>query len=369
MMTRGLGLIVCALLVARIDAQDVHLTWRGEPLTGESLAQAPTAVRRAIAAWSGFAATTGGRMVLSEDRRTLLVLGAAHLRKLEHKELREVDSRVRMIDQTSTIGDGALPNWPADAVPCVLVGVRSAHYRTLLDHLAVLDPRLADWAASAARQVAGFVLTEPLVGAWIEDPPGVAEWQPHNEMVHRAMQLQVRGRVGDLPAWLTLGMAWHAEDMVCRSIYCFPYRDGFVSVGTHSDWGLWLANEFKKGKRKSKGQPEGITLEEFAMWQPGVSSGEFDATKALLAFGFTRFLLHEHGPRLAPVLVSIREELERGRITWISANEWTTNPGYQLPAAEQLRLLSVLDPKVLDGATEFLRKKLANRRGTRTARR
>ncbi|MGE0142354.1 MAG: hypothetical protein AB7I19_03765 [Planctomycetota bacterium] len=369
MKTLSLGLIVCAWMTAQAGAQSVHLTWRGKPMSAELLAEAPESVRQSVAAWSQFTAATGGRMVLSEDCHTLLVLSAAHLRKQEHKELREVDSRVRMLDQTSAIGEVALPRWTAAAVPAVLVGVRSAHYRALLDHVAALDPRLADWAASAARHVAGFVLTEPLVGAWIEDPQGVEEWQPDNEMVHRAMQLQVRGRVGDLPAWLTLGMAWHAEDMVCRSIYCFPYRDGFVSVGTHSDWGLWLANEFKKGKRKSKGQPERITLEEFAMWQPGVSTGEFDATKAFLAFGFARFLLSEHGPRLAPVLVSIREEQERGRVTWISANEWTTNPGYQLPVADQLRLLSGLDPDLLDAATEFLRKKLANRRVVRTARR
>ena len=47
---------------------------------------------------------------------------------------------------------------------------------------------------------------------------------------------------------------------------------------------------------------------------------------------------------------------------WISANEWTTNPDYQVPVNEQRALLEEVDAEFLAKVTEFFQRKGANER-------
>lgn len=351
-----------SLSLATLSAQDPALTWRGEPLEVAALASAVPSAEASIRAWLPFAAEHGYRLVLADDARTVLVLSPTCARKNIKKEHREVDVMLGLLRESAAVADRFLAPWAEGEAPAVIVCVRTEHYRPLLAHVASLDPRLKEWSESAGRAVAGFILSEPFVGAWIEDPTGVEEWYPYNELVHRATQLQLRGRAGELPAWLLLGLAWHVEDTVCKSVYCFPYRNGFVSVGAHTDWGLWLANEFKKGRREKGGKPALLSIDEFATWRPGSVAGEFEESKAYLSFGVARFLADEHPEKFREVLAAFDAAIEKGRVTWISANEWTTNPDFQLTSDEQLATLQGLGDDVLDRATEFFRGKKANER-------
>ena len=350
-------------------AQDATITWKEEQHTTAELAQWP-GVAETAAAWSPFAEAHGYRLVLDPDARVLLVLSDTYARDRSH-EHREVGVMLDLVAETSAAFARALePDGfeGADAsegvrpvAPVVVICAKSDDYPALLDHAAAIDERLTDWTSSAARRVAGFVLSDPLIAAWIEDPQGVSEWHPYNELVHRTAQLLIRQRHPNLPPWLLLGLAWHIEDEVRACIYCFPHRAGFVSAASHTDWGLWLANHFKKSRRRKNDKPADLGLAEFASWRPHAETDEFETGKAYVAFGVARYLACEH-PEALPALASkLDERITEGRQVWISATEWRLDTSFELPLDQQRALLEEVDPEITAKLARWFRAKKANR--------
>ena len=340
--------------------QEPIVTWRGEDRALAAVSDSIAAALPAVRAWSTFASENGCRLVLSDDARVLLVLCDSYARRGGKKENNDVEVMRALMRNTCAVTDKFLA--PAlGAEPIVVLGVRAATYPKLLAHLTKVDPRLESWASSAGASVNGFVLSEPLVAAWIEDPPGVDEWHAHNELVHRTAQLLIRRQSPQLPSWFLLGLAWHVEDTVQDSIYCFPYRSGFVSAGEHSDWGLTLANSFKPARRKKDGKDAVLSVQEFADWSPG-GGDDFTAGRAYVAFGVARYLAHEKPTAVQDLAAKFSAAIAKGSKVWTSATEWKVVPNYQVPAAEQLKMLNAVESDLLAKVTEYFQKKKANDR-------
>jgi hypothetical protein len=355
--TRGALLL---LLCAGSGAQEGVLTWRGRDLPSADVAAECPGALPALRQWSGFASRHGYRLVLADDGDVLLVLSASYARPRSDREHREVDVFVKRLAQTTATVRRFVPPPPAGP-PLVVVAVRNDDYGALLEHVRAQHAALSDWTKAAAATVAGFVLSEPLLAAWIEDPPGVEEWQPTNELVHRTAQLLIRQHAPDVPAWLLLGLGWHVEDAVQGSIYCFPHRSGFVSIDAHTDWGLWLANNFKKSRRKAAKRQPVLEITEFADWRPR-QDDEFATGKAYLAFGVARYLAHEHPKKLDALLITLGEMTAKGRKVWISETEWKLDPEFQPPLLGQLVFLEAIQPDFLTEVTTWFLQKKANRR-------
>lgn len=355
---------LCAVLLAAAPSdllgQGPIVTWRGEDRSLDAVTSDVAAASAIVKAWLPFASENGCRLVLSDDARVLLVLCDSYARRGDKKENNDVDVMRGLLRSTCAATDRVIPP-VAGAEPVVVLGVRAASYPKLLDHVAKVDPRLKAWASSAGAAVNGFVLSEPLVGAWVDDPPGVDEWHAHNEVVHRTAQLLVRRRAPQLPSWFLLGLAWHVEDTVQGSVYCFPYRSGFVSACEHTDWGLTLANNFKPGRRKKDGKEPVLSIQEFADWSPG-GADDFTGGRAYVAFGVARYLAHEKTTAVQDLAAKFTAAIEKGSKVWTSATEWKVVPDYKVPVAEQLAMLSAVEADLLTKVTDYFQKKKANER-------
>jgi hypothetical protein len=209
----------------------------------------------------------------------------------------------------------------------VVAGVRQADYAAIVGAVAAQNAALGPWAEATALTRSGFVLGKPLVGVWIEDPPQTEEWNPESELVHRvACELLLR-HAALLPAWLQLGLTWHVEERVMRSIYCFPYQTGFVSIYDHTDWHTALIQMFKTRKRSP------FELEEAAIWNP---RDGFDKTRAYLVFGVARYLADYAPESIAPLLRDLDAQITEKRKVPTGEHTWDTDPDYQLPVQDQL---------------------------------
>jgi hypothetical protein len=339
------------------------VSWKGQEVPiAEIEKHAPPAARTA-AAWLPLAAAANYRLVLSDDRQVLLVLNARYERRSARTERPDVKKLLALVDTTIAVTDALLGRQDEDAPPAVVVAALGPDYERILAQVATIDPRLRSWAATSARSVTGFALSEPLVAAWLDDGVGQGEWDPLNELVHRTTQLLARRRAPQLPPWFVLGLAWHVEDSVRGGIYCFPHRDGFVWAAEHGDWGKRLASEFKPSRRKSAELPAVLSIEEIAGWDPMQDPGEFDTSRACVAFGIVRYLASSNPESVGTVARAFDEAIRDGWKVTISEIEWTTDPNYRLPAGRQLEILESVDPDFLTHVTDaFVRKKLGQGR-------
>jgi hypothetical protein len=350
-----------AVFMSSLPAQATDAVWRGNSVATEALASAQPAAAAALRAWSGFAGPRGYRLVLADDGDTLLVLSGTYARRKPKKEHNDVEVMLKAVRGAAACVQRCVAP-PAAAPPVVVACVKTVDYPALLQFVAGLDARNQEWCQRTATTVAGFVLSQPLVAAWIEDPSGVDEWHPVNELVHRTAQLLLRRHAGRLPDWFVLGFGWHVEDTVLQSIYCFPHRASFVSAAEHTDWGLLLAHRFKKGRREESGLPPLLTIEELADWRPAADEEWTPANGSMLAFGLVRYLAHERPAAVLPFAQQCHAAIEKGSIVKLSEHEWTTNPAFMIPARQQLELLEPHCPNVLAAATAWLQAKKANER-------
>ena len=133
-------------------------------------------------------------------------------------------------------------------------------------------------------------------------------------------------RYGRLPFWLETGLAWHFEYEVQQSIYCYPYRDGFVSITEHGGWDAVLKREFRRRKR------EPLRLEEFADWE----RGRFDDARAARSWGLVRFLATHHPEAVPAVLADLAALVREGGRVVHADGSWERIPGYEPPLEAQL---------------------------------
>lgn len=350
------------------DAATVR--WKGQSVSTATLpAEFPSGAVSAIETWAPWARAHRYRLELDASGRALLVhpdgTSSGRWMKMVDGALRLLDERLPAParaagapdaapepggssdatpedpERPSTGGrsldevlQGKTEQWGAGTVPLdtatiVMFTLRDDEdYAALLATLVEVAPYLAPWASTATR-FPGFALEEPLAGAVVLGAGGQEEWDPENEVLHRVAELSLLRRFGRMPYWVLQGWGWHAELAVQRSIYCFPYRSGFVGIGEHGGWDKVLKQRWSAAER--------------TLAMPDVAAlvrGRWDDTSAQHAWGAIAFLVRWHGAELPKILDELREAWDRGSRRDLGENRWERIVGYEVPHAEQLAILA-----------------------------
>jgi hypothetical protein len=250
----------------------------------------------------------------------------------------------------STVAAPVITTWGAQGQPLdtetivLFVLTDQDDFESLLKDLAGRFPFLAAWSAEA-KALHGFVLGEPLAGAYLERPEGVEEWNPENELVNRLARLCLLRRFGDLPNWFVQGYAWHAELALLGAVYCFPWRDEFVWATEHTGWHDIVKQRYLKARLKPN---------EFLGWK----RGKYLEPEAKASWATSEYLVAKEKklPELLDRLRVYREE--HGRIQE-NPSTWRRDLEYEIPLGEQHALLTeVLGPDYLEHATFYFRQEL-----------
>jgi hypothetical protein len=224
-------------------------------------------------------------------------------------------------------------------------------YADALGKVSAAFPFLAPWAEKA-KEDPGCLLLQPPFGGCVDSVAGMQEWNPDNEIVHRVAALAMYRRFGHQPFWVLLGVGWNVEWDVLKSIYAFPYRNGFVSVHEHGGWEADLKRKFI-----GRGKKQPLTIDELA----AIKRGSFEADDAARAWGTLRFLVSNYPketPRLLQEFQLQREKLGRkddpgGSAEWSS---WKIPADFELAAADQKPILEqIINPEALAQASAYFR--------------
>lgn len=362
------------------------VTWKGRAVDPAALpAELPASVSAALDDWRAWAVAQDYRFQIDSSGR--LVLAAHRTQSGLDKHLGAAEQALALLDKrvprvvagsgpASTAGaapkrDDVLPEdpeassagtgrswadvtaqdetqWGADARPLdsgtiVVFLLRDEREMVLLlDRLVESHPALSPWRAGAARHP-GFALEWPLVGAVVLGAAGQEEFDPSNELVHRVAELSLLRRAGRQPYWVLQGWAWHVELSVRKSLYCFPYRDGFVGVGEHSGWDRSLRSMWSKS-------PTALSMAEIA----ALRRGAWDDRAAKHAWGAITYVERFYPQRLPVLLEDFRAAWDLGSRRDLGAGRWERNVEFELAPQAQLELLRArLGPDVLDGITQF----------------
>jgi hypothetical protein len=332
--------------------------------------------------WHDWATQLKYKFVVSKDRRVLVMVPEErskpeHTLDLVEKALQRADQVVPPLEldkngtpnaapATPTTGGASGSNgaaqdapksgdrweWcaqdnPLDRDPIVFGLFRSpSEYSAALSFLGGQFPYLASWLEKGKRDP-GCILERPLFGACVDKYPGMQEWNPDNEVVHRVAQLVVRRRFGQQPVWVGLGVGWNVEFDVLKTIYCFPWRDGFVSVHEHGGWEPQLAKTFT---RRSK---DPLEMRELA----AITRGKFDVDDAAMAWGLVRYLTQFEPGKLSHVLSELHDLREKlGKKPNADGKGWTMSPDYDVPADEQKGAIErLVAADVLAQASDYFR--------------
>ncbi len=301
----------------------------------------PRETRAVIERYGKWAEENEYQLHLTDEGDVVLLVRGSKRPKSEMRLIEEADAYLDSLLATEET-DGASEK---DTQPLVLIQARSQKdYNSLVDHVVAMESYLTSWSRSGKRD-SGFVLQKPLCAAWMEDPPGVEEWSPENELVHRMARLRLLRSFGQLPNWVTLGVAWVAEDTLRRGIYCFPYRDSFVGVSEHSSWSKTL-------KQRNKKQAH-VDFALVSGWQRGT----WDQDAAHYAFGVIRFFERAFPGSLTPFLTELRETYEEKRLEHFADGTWKINTSYEVSHEDQTMLLeATFGDSVFSDMASFFKK-------------
>lgn len=218
-------------------------------------------------------------------------------------------------------------------------------FESLLKQMARAFPFLEGWSHEA-KALAGFVLGDPLSGAYLENPEGVEEWNADNELVSRLARMCLLRRFGDQPNWFVQGYAWHMELAILGSIYVFPWRDEFVSVTEHGGWDRIVRNRYMRARF----QPAEVM---------GWRRGKYQDAEAKASWGLCEYLLAKERAKLPTLLERLRVfREEHGRIQE-SPSTWRRDLDYEIPIADQEELFAgLLGADYHQRATLYFRKEL-----------
>ena len=328
------------------------------PATATSSGEKPPvpaiASRGATAAdfWTGWAATRKYHLVPTKCGRMLLLVPSERLKQersldLVHKALARVDEILPPIaaadgkpapsNGAATTG-GAPVAWGAadralETDTMVLILCRKpADFGSALGAIGDAFPYMKAWSETAKQQP-GCILERPLFGACVDNVPGMEEWNPDNELVHRAAELAMIRRFGHQPLWIGLGVGWNVEFDVLKSIYCFPWRNSFVWATEHGGW----ENDLRRTFKKRETQP--LAIDELA----SIKRGGFEVKDAALAWGTIRFFVQHHGAQLPALLMELQAKRDvLGRVPTGDGKNWAMAADYELPAEEQGKLIGQL---------------------------
>jgi hypothetical protein len=358
----SLGRIVPALLLCTSPAQAGEVHWKGKSFSSDSLpAELPREVGEAAAPWEAWAKKKGYRIQVSDAGDCILVAekrdsGSEQSLALIAATIAWVDPILPPRASEPAVPDvpkpkpavskrledfdlpppaGSVPAKPTEQprsphqVPVLLAAADPADYKDALGMLVAQHAWLKDWAAEIGEGAYGLVLPRPLVGAWVLNAPENEEWNPDNELVHRLAQLLVIDRAGWVPYWMQLGLAWNAELGVRGSIYCFPYRYGFVGIGEHGGWAPMLRSFY--GDRPK--QPP--TMDELS----ALRRGKYEDLPAGTAWGTLRWIIAEQPKALAGLLADLDLEFRKQALEVIEDGTWRSLPNWEWPAPLQRDLL------------------------------
>jgi hypothetical protein len=224
------------------------------------------------------------------------------------------------------------------AVLFPLSGTKS--FTAITARAAELVPRLTGWAQSAPKAV-GFLLEDPLSAGWLKNVPENEVWSEENELSNRLARLLTLERFGRQPHWLSQGIAWHVELGVCKDVYCFPFRSGFVSKKEHKAWPKRLPELMS-----SRGEIPLATTDLL-----GWSRDTWQADRATLAWGAVAMLAKHYPDEFPHVLTAFRDlRVNDGRST-AEDGSWTVIPDYEIPVEP---MVEILDRKLgVDFMVEF----------------
>jgi hypothetical protein len=200
---------------------------------------------------------------------------------------------------------------------------------SVLAFLGETHPDLKDWASKAGRDL-GFVIENPLAGAYVQNANDQEEWNPDHELLNRVVRLLTLNRFGLLPNWLVHGVAWEAETARDKTIYVYPYRNEFVPVTEHESWPLELAREYK-----DRGPKKPMQIEELTRW----NRGTWNSSSARMAFGLVHYLASAKKSALAGVLADFRALYDEGNRKAGEDGAWTRDPNWSPDPEAQLAIL------------------------------
>jgi len=393
-------LVLCALLASGGTPDGAPILWGERALEiGALPSELPESARAALEAWHAWSGAHEYRLDLDQAGRVLLVsrrsndrapqLLALASRAVARFDLELPAPSVRLAAKGPELGTKpAQPSRPAPTIPEDPEDPEGSHpwklppkpaeqtvapkkpttwgsqgqpldtqtvtlfllrdqddFESLLGSLAERFTFLEVWAREAKAQM-GFVLGDPLCGAYLEQPAGVEEWDPDNELVSRSARLCLLRRFGDLPNWFVQGYAWHMELALRGSIYCFPWRDEFVGVGEHTGWDKAVQERYQSAHLKSA---------DFMGWR----RGKYLDPEAKASWGACEYLLAKEKEKLPVLLDHLRVfREEHGRIQ-DDPSSWRRDTSYEIPTVDQHKLFTqVLGDGYLFRATLFFRQEL-----------
>ena len=306
-------------------APEPVVRWKGNSYAGKAIAEAiGESAAASVIPWSPWAQARGYVLDLDPELRRVFVHPAA---RSSTAELAIVSRVIALIDK---LAPPAATKAPAVVAIFVLAG--PADFTTLLEDVGARFPLLAKWAQGEKGQ-AGFVLDEPFAAACLSSSPEQKEWNPKNELANRCAQLVLVERFGRLPNWLMQGLAWHAEMSVCGSIFCFPFRTGFVAKKEHRSWTEQLKALLVSPSPETPGRT--LAIADLAGWK----RGSYENDRALIAWGAASFL----AKRCEEALPLILEDLRAIRATESKITKpdgsWQIIPDYEVPPDKQLEIL------------------------------
>ncbi|MSR48136.1 MAG: hypothetical protein EXS13_13935 [Planctomycetes bacterium] len=330
------------------------------PAAAPAALDAPTMT--AAEFWTPWAAKHKYKLAPTADGRLLLLIPQERSKlersqELVQKALARVDAVLPApVSVTSAAApvlaeDNPIPWGSADRVldtDTMVLGLfrKPAEFAAALTALGKAFPYMAAWTTNA-KGLPGCILERPLFGACVDNVPGMEEWNPDNELVHRAGQLAMIRRFGRQPVWVGLGVGWNVEFDILKSIYCFPWRNSFVWATEHSGW----ENDLRRRFKKQEDQP--VEMADLAE----IERGSFEVKDAALAWGTMRFLMRHYDAQLPSLLFEFQARRDvLGRIPTGSGKDWTMAADFELPADEQQKAFDRrVAPGVLAQAADWFR--------------
>ena len=305
-------------------ADEVPISWNGRRFDSAQLPEGfPERARAAAELWKPWAVKAGYRFDFDPDARLALAT-----RRTGGKG----EAQLRLVRRAEEWFDEILPPAAGDAAPTAVLIVlkdQKAHAEALA-FVGTIEPALAGWAEKAGGKELGFVLGTPLCGAFVESAPDLKEWKPDHELLNRAVQLLLQRRAGALPNWLAQGLAWEAERKMLGSIWCYPYRSGFVARSEHDAWPAKLSSELGN---------EGLdafSIDALAAWRRGT----YEEEAARRSWGLAHWLAREQRAALPGVLDDLAAIREKEGRTTHADGSWERIPGYEIPAKAQAEVLA-----------------------------
>ncbi len=202
--------------------------WEGVSLEGGPRARHAARIA-SIESWIGAQRKLRSYENKGHDLRLISDFGARDARRILKAAEAEIGRLERAIGPIPT--DPAGEDSPSLPPPLTAIFLRDAgRYTDLCATIARSSPGLASYMATSARTT-GFLLPRLPYTAGIQtSAPAV------NYVIHNLVHLWLRRRVGELPLWLSEGLACAAEEGQTGMVSANWYLDGFVYDASRTAW-------------------------------------------------------------------------------------------------------------------------------------